>query len=338
MLGDVRSTQRPIDVNMSSGKVDVYFRNAGSKPPVSIEYKSNSSSSSSSVDQSSSSSFPIDYSTSLPSWSSSSLSSSSPPSTSSLSSSSISSCLASSASSSLLLKLPATLAHRQDYLKTKQLSLQQEMRVDNILMDTSNKVVVDHFNIEMTTVQIQCLKNTVWLNDEVINFYMQILQQRSNQYRCFFNNTFFYAKLIQGGCYKYKNVARWSRRVGIKILEMDMVFAPIYVHENHWCLACINLVSHRFEYYDSYGGTNVDCRYVRDEAELYSHTTVDLSTWGNYTPRTIPQQTNGCDCGVFACKYADYISDNCPLVFSQVDMPYFRRRMLLEIIQKRYLD
>lgn len=32
----------------------------------------------------------------------------------------------------------------------------------------------------------------------------------------------------------------------------------------------------------------------------------------------IPQQKNGSDCGVFACKYADYIAKGRPLTFKQV--------------------
>lgn len=33
----------------------------------------------------------------------------------------------------------------------------------------------------------------------------------------------------------------------------------------------------------------------------------------------IPQQKNGSDCGVFACKYADYIAKRKPLTFKQVN-------------------
>ncbi len=32
----------------------------------------------------------------------------------------------------------------------------------------------------------------------------------------------------------------------------------------------------------------------------------------------IPQQMNGSDCGVFACKYAEYVSRGADITFSQV--------------------
>jgi hypothetical protein len=48
--------------------------------------------------------------------------------------------------------------------------------VQGHLTDKVNRVVIDMYNIEMSTSHIQCLKNLVWLNDEVINFYMELLK------------------------------------------------------------------------------------------------------------------------------------------------------------------
>ncbi len=60
-----------------------------------------------------------------------------------------------------------------------------------------------------------------------------------------------------------------------QITEMEKVFIPIHVGENHWCMACINFVNHTFGYYDSMGGSNDTClqylrRYMADEANKYS--------------------------------------------------------------------
>ena len=35
----------------------------------------------------------------------------------------------------------------------------------------------------------------------------------------------------------------------------------------------------------------------------------------------IPQQMNGSDCGMFACKFAEYVSRGAPVTFSQVHVP-----------------
>lgn len=46
----------------------------------------------------------------------------------------------------------------------------------------------------------------------------------------------------------------------------------------------------------------------------------------------MPQQNNGSDCGVFACQFASYTARNAPFDFGPDDMPYFRRRMVYEIL------
>lgn len=85
-------------------------------------------------------------------------------------------------------------------------------------------------------------------------------------------------------------------------------------------------------------------------------------------PQEIPQQMNGSDCGMFTCKYAEYITKEKPIKFTQViqphnfitsvlfcycgekwtpflywifpaqrHMPYFRRRMVWELLNRKLL-
>jgi len=61
----------------------------------------------------------------------------------------------------------------------------------------------------------------------------------------------------------------------------------------------------------------------------------DLSDWEDYQPKDIPLQKNGYDCGVFMCKYADCASAGRPFLFKQMHMQYFRKLMILDILQKR---
>ena len=67
--------------------------------------------------------------------------------------------------------------------------------------------------------------------------------------------------------------------------------------------------------------------------------------------KNIPQQMNGSDCGMFTCKvrfghfkvkfeilivfqqFAEYISRDAAITFNQKDIPYFRKRMIWEIVQ-----
>jgi len=63
----------------------------------------------------------------------------------------------------------------------------------------------------------------------------------------------------------------------------------------------------------------------------------DFEGWTDLTPKEIPEQMNGCDCGVFACTYAEFKSRDSPYTFTQQNMPYFRQRMVYEIVTKKLL-
>lgn len=46
----------------------------------------------------------------------------------------------------------------------------------------------------------------------------------------------------------------------------------------------------------------------------------------------IPQQMNGSDCGMFSCTFAEFITRNAKIAFSQDHMPYLRKKMVVEIM------
>ena len=57
-------------------------------------------------------------------------------------------------------------------------------------------------------------------------------------------------------------------------------------------------------------------------------------------PQKTPQQENGYDCGVFTCQFLQALSrgEEEDFGFTQVDMPYLRRRMIWEIGNARLRD
>jgi len=63
----------------------------------------------------------------------------------------------------------------------------------------------------------------------------------------------------------------------------------------------------------------------------------DFKGWSDYQPDDIPHQHNGYDCGVFLCIYADYCSRNQEFEFDQRFMPYFRKRITLELLDKKMM-
>jgi sentrin-specific protease 1 len=65
-------------------------------------------------------------------------------------------------------------------------------------------------------------------------------------------------------------------------------------------------------------------QYVKDEAKDKLGQEWDTSTWTTSFPKQIPRQTNGCDCGVFALKFAEYRGRDKAWDFSQKDMKLMR--------------
>ena len=187
-----------------------------------------------------------------------------------------------------------------------------------------------------------------WLNDEMVNFTVGAMAAREarrvdsareapGQPRTHFMSTFFTKKLCgEGGRYDYNAVRRWTtqKKLGYDALLCDTIVVP--VHQGiHWVLATVELREKRVRLYDSLHGEDpflLDClkRWVRDEYENKKGEAVDTSDWTAEHPKAIPRQMNGCDCGVFMLKYADYIASGCPLTFTQADMGYFRRRIVAD--------
>ncbi|NXH09749.1 SENP1 protease, partial [Bucco capensis] len=188
-----------------------------------------------------------------------------------------------------------------------------------------DEVLSEAFRLTITRKDIQTLNNLNWLNDEIINFYMNLLMERSKErglpaVHAF--NTFFFTKLKTAG---YQAVKRWTKKVDI--FSVDLLLVPIHLGV-HWCLAVVDFRKKSITYYDSMGGINSEaCRillqYLKQESLDKRRRELDTNGWSLLSKRSqeIPQQMNGSDCGMFACKYADCITKDKPINFTQVTFP-----------------
>lgn len=197
-------------------------------------------------------------------------------------------------------------------------------------------ILISKFNLSITRHDIQTLswEPLAWLNDEVINFYMELLGERSRTTESLPKvhgmNTFFLKRLLEAG---YAGVRRWTRK--IDIFAHDII--PVPVHKGiHWCMAIIHMKEKTIKYYDSMGAPNnvvlnALADYLQAESMDKKKQPLDMSDWKKENVSNIPQQENGSDCGVFSCMYAEFITRNRPILFTQQHMQYFRKRMIYEI-------
>ncbi|XP_051877737.1 sentrin-specific protease 2-like isoform X2 [Pristis pectinata] len=204
-----------------------------------------------------------------------------------------------------------------------------------------DEVLSTGFKLKITRKDISTLCNYNWLNDEVINFYMCLIMERSKE--AYFPgvyafNTFFYLKLHTGG---YQTVKQWTK--GVDLFEKDLILVPVHLGV-HWCLTVADLRKKIILYLDSMGQWNDDVcwtllQYLQEESRNKKGHQLDSSKWVLRSMRSheVPQQLNGSDCGVFVCKYADYIARDEQITFTQHDIPYFRMKMVWEILHKKLL-
>ncbi|XP_054662920.1 sentrin-specific protease 1 isoform X2 [Grus americana] len=201
---------------------------------------------------------------------------------------------------------------------------EMEKEIKNVFRGgNQDEVLSEAFRLTITRKDIQTLNNLNWLNDEIINFYMNLLMERSKEkglpaVHAF--NTFFFTKLKTAG---YQAVKRWTKKVDI--FSVDLLLVPIHLGV-HWCLAVVDFRKKTITYYDSMGGINSEaCRillqYLKQESLDKKRKEFDANGWSLLSKKSqeIPQQMNGSDCGMFACKYADCITKDKPINFTQVN-------------------
>ncbi|KAK4467944.1 hypothetical protein MN116_008550, partial [Schistosoma mekongi] len=209
-----------------------------------------------------------------------------------------------------------------------------------------DEVLVDKFKLVVTRRELMTLTGTNWLSDMVINFYLQLLQHRSqrqtNLPRIAVLSTFFYAKLTATTGGGYSGVRRWTRQ--LQLFDQDIVLIPIHDRGMHWCLSCVDLRAKSITYYDSMGSGNMKCLkqlmdYLKNESlDKRNIELPDPDSWKFVnTEDTVPQQYNGSDCGVFLCTFSEFLSRGASFTFSQDDMPGIRKRMIYEILTQQLL-
>ena len=114
---------------------------------------------------------------------------------------------------------------------------------------------------------LQCLQHGEWLNDEVINVWMDYIKDRNERLNglsassmpsIYIMKTLFYSRMcvLEGpagrqDCFDFPGVRRWTKKVDV--FAHDMIFIPLH-QGMHWALAVVNMRAKKIQYFDSMGG------------------------------------------------------------------------------------
>eukprot|EP01083_Nonionella_stella_P194767 718134_1 len=219
-------------------------------------------------------------------------------------------------------------------------------------------------SICMAPTMVQCLRPGKNLTDEVVNFYLMVLEKRSMESfaengescRAKFLTSFFWPKLISDG-YSYNKVKRWTKKKGFfgtlgtnSIFDLDRIFIPIHTWRplHHWMLVSLDMGNRVIEFYNPLNkseeteedhlneGNLHQCvlQYLLDEHHsVYQQPYAEIAQWTyrKFAIGTeIPEQAEKTrDCGVFMCKFVQYIWEGRDFDFTYRDMNTLRWRMIL---------
>lgn len=122
-------------------------------------------------------------------------------------------------------------------------------------------------NITLRRLDFIRLRGARWLNDEVLNSYVAMINMRNGLHderaeemgckrtypRTYMFNTYFHTRLVSTG-YDYAGVRRWTRRAKMNVLDQDLILVPVNLGNSHWVLAGIDIRFRCFLYLDSMHG------------------------------------------------------------------------------------
>ena len=221
---------------------------------------------------------------------------------------------------------------------------QNYKRQSTIQEPIEEMILADNFSIKLNFSDLDRLRGDSWLNDKIINYYLELIAlrsanvrtiQRQNWPKCYAMSSFFFSTLRRKG---YSAVKRWTKKVDL--FSFDMVFIPVNFHESHWCLAVFDMKKQGIYIYDSMGDDHdavlkILFEYLKKEYVEKKGTQtpfVNISTFKLKNVINTAMQFNFSDCGIYTLKYAEYLSRNATIDFTEEDIETMRRVMIYEIL------
>jgi hypothetical protein len=205
-------------------------------------------------------------------------------------------------------------------------------------------IIHEHILEKLTFRNLATLKDESWLNDEVINAYIRLINNslQVSDPRKAVMNTYFFDELLKKKVDKSKLLRILSKRK-IDLGRLEQLFLPYNQNNLHWCFYCLDFRDSTITYFDSLKSHDVS-----HEEQLLSFANMLFEQRSNQsviqTPfrkvkkaSEFPSQGNGYDCGVFLLKGIDCLSRGNKVLFDQYDLEYLRYLISFELISGKFL-
>ncbi|KAK8661605.1 hypothetical protein V6N13_091203 [Hibiscus sabdariffa] len=142
------------------------------------------------------------------------------------------------------------------------------------------------------------------------------------------------ATLLINGLKTGSQVLKGFEKVDLK--DVAKLFLPMCLHE-HWIVLYADIDVKKLVWMDSYEHTRKSNDREKHAFQKWFIEFVlpslghDHKDWSFHVPNNIPSQNNSVDCALFVMKYADCLTHENYLPFTQDDVPHFRHRTLLDL-------
>lgn len=203
-----------------------------------------------------------------------------------------------------------------------------------------SEILVEKFGLKITREDLLSLKGKNWLNDQVINFYMELIDQRSRGNNKFPKTHSFNVYLFQSFESRgFERVRNYTRKTDI--FSKDIIIIPIF-KEAHWRLVIVKIPSKEIIYFDSLNLDHTNIldtvqSYLKQEYQAKKNKTLNLDDWKIYKYPETPQQSNCFDCGAYSCQIANLVAINEPIIIPAEDVPSLREKICYEILKSELI-
>ena len=196
---------------------------------------------------------------------------------------------------------------------------------ENYCYFKTNDLCITNYHIK------KLLLNNGWLNNEIIDSWMELLNQKYNNNN---DNYFVRCNFFQ---YFNNNDHKMLAKMlpSFSLIKAERIFIPINVNDSHWCLIIIYNKFNTIKFYDSLHNNIKDYGINMNLLKTFlNKDNIKKKEWKIIEDIAIPKQNNNYDCGIFVCILAYYKIHNLELNYTTEDMKFFRKIILLSIYDK----
>ncbi|RWR98827.1 hypothetical protein B4U79_17112, partial [Dinothrombium tinctorium] len=228
-----------------------------------------------------------------------------------------------------------------EILNNGNLTKEQEEHIDNIWnYKTGSETICEDFSIIISGHDIKTIKldseNIGWLNDNIIDFYLQLIVNKTPNKKIFAYPSYFHRTLTD----RYQDAIRFRKRQS-DLHQFDLYLLPILLND-HWTILYYQPDLTKIGFYNSLISQGPDPKPILERTTKYFKHLFETRgrnwTNPNIDDTIVPQQKNGSDCCVYVRYFARCLAIDKTIDVLPEQIGLFRKQLAYEIATKELIN